>query len=68
MESKHRHVIEIYTKTSFGHGDSSTHVWAKCRDCDAQTEGFDIRGFPATYDDIRQAQDEFITKFTRESK
>jgi hypothetical protein len=48
--------IEITAKTSFGHGDSTTKITARCKECGAVGETVEQRGFPATYDNMRLAQ------------
>lgn len=54
--------VGIVCTTTFGHGDSSTKVECKCLECNFGTFGVDViwdRGFPATRESMRQAQDNF---------
>jgi len=50
------HVIEIHSITRFGHGDSSTESFAVCRDCGKKWGSVWCEAFPATYQNIRDAQ------------
>lgn len=54
--NNHRHRIKIVTETTFGHGDSTTEMYAICTDCGKKTDVVCKRGFPATYEDIRAVQ------------
>lgn len=58
MASKHGvyHPIKIMCETTFGHGDSTTKIWAECSTCNLGTEPIYQYGFPATYDNMREAQ------------
>ncbi len=55
-----KHKLSLITETTFGHGDSSTHIYGQCEFCKAKDKGFHIHGFPATYTDMRKAQALFL--------
>lgn len=60
INGKHLHIPVIMTRTTFGHGDSSTEVWAECRDCKAKSQVEWYYGFPATHDNIRKSQSDLM--------
>lgn len=49
---------EVIAKTMFGHGDSQTFIWAKCKKCGAVGDTIQQMGFPATYENMRKAHSE----------